>query len=371
MSQCYPLSQLQNADTTHSCQGTSSCWQCRIISSDCKGRGNSDVDGPGVLLAFLIFAGIAILAAWIDLFCNPSVTAKASGAKRLDQAFARGIFRSAAPHFYLPTQWTFVNHKIVLLVGDQMIITGAAILFAGYVGFHSLSTYSFQIITWQAWLATSCHQAAMMVLRDHFDQQQTIAYIRIFFMTVIYVMLFAALIVVDRSNTSHYSQSLRHEAFSADSAVQCAWRSSAETYAISTNAAASVTILTLTHFTRASKALFTPSSWFTKWLRDRPSQWLKRCYVNKVKDHRWWDPRPFLLILIYVHARALYDSYESHIMETLWLTLNFVYGCSKIFAWRSSAPADYSDNGWGFGQLLALLGILILVLALPELHAGN
>lgn len=356
MAQCYSF-------RNSSCSGTGSCWGC---GDHCKGLGNSDVAGLGALLAFFITAGAAVLGAWLDFLCSEAATSHRAGAKRLDVAFVQGIFGTKAGCSYWPEHWVWVNQKITLFLGDQMIVAGIALLAAGFIQSRTLSTYNFQIIIWQAWLATNCHQAAMVILRERFQGNKSMLVSRAAGMTILYAMLCVALILGDMSNFRDDDGDM---VFPADTPVSCAWKTPIG-YVVSPDLIASVSILTITHFARISKLFVSTSSRSALWLKKKPSEWLKSQYTNCTLKSRWWDPRSLLLIIVYTHSRAIYDSYESRIFETLWLTFGYVYGCVQILRWRGSAPAGYHDSNWGFGQLLALLSLFVLLVALPETIAG-
>ena len=55
--------------------------------------------------------------------------------------------------------------RLVLIFSDQQLVTGLAMLTAGYIKRYSMSTYNFDIITALAWLSSTAHLSTLAVLR--------------------------------------------------------------------------------------------------------------------------------------------------------------------------------------------------------------
>lgn len=164
-----------------------------------------------------------------------------------------------------------------------------------------------------------------------------------------------------------------------DSPLRCAWK---QGYmgTFQPDAIFSICLITAGFIARLSKLFISTSEFFRLWLRDRPSNWLKHKFdiaerkgrISDVAAARLcWRALATFILGIYVKARSLYDLYESLLSELLWLSFSLLWGFSKIFAWRMSAPVKIYENQWSFGQLASLLLLLLPMVALPELYSGE
>lgn len=89
---------------------------------------------------------------------------------------------------------------MILVFSDQLIVAGIALLIAGFAKHTTLSVHQFQIVTWQAWLASNSHQVTMAVLHHYLQSHPVILYFRFIAMTVVYILLLVAIVFAGPPN---------------------------------------------------------------------------------------------------------------------------------------------------------------------------
>ena len=319
-----------------------------------------------VLLAFFATAAITLNLAWFDyLLCRDG-----KGDKLFDASFRRWLWGCFERPPVLSSVWKQTSQKMILMLSDQLLITGIAVLIAGFAQSSTLSVYHFEVVTWLAWLASNAHQVTLSVLRDYFRKHQSLLHYRLVAMGAIYVMLMCAVVFSGASigGGSRYTY---------DSTVSCAWDAQA-IQALYPDTIFWLCMLSVSLISRVLKLFVTSSDLLERYFRHKPGQWLKRQYHSLANSR---TPRgtvrdffrrlkAFTIIVAYVNARAILDTCTSDFFELVWLSLSFAYGSVRLLAWRSISQGRINENSWSFGQLLAPLSLIVPLLALPEIYAG-
>jgi len=83
-----------------------------------------------------------------------------------------------------------VLEKFVLSLSDQQLVTGIAILSAGWIRHTQEKLYHFAMILDLAWMSSNTHLLTLTVLHDYFVQHHDIRYWRLALMACNFVMLF-------------------------------------------------------------------------------------------------------------------------------------------------------------------------------------
>ena len=85
-----------------------------------------------------------------------------------------------------------VLEKFTLSLSDQQLVTGIAILLAGWIRHTEEKVYHFAIILDLAWMSSNTHLLTLGVLHDYFLKHREIRYWRLALMFCTFVMLFIA-----------------------------------------------------------------------------------------------------------------------------------------------------------------------------------
>jgi hypothetical protein len=296
----------------------------------------------------------------------------------LDRHFLQWIWHSIKKPPTVSPVWTRTMRKTILLLGDSHIVTGVAILTAGFIQSHHMTIYHFQIVLYLAWQANSTHMTTLTILRSYLRRHRPVLKWRITAMTIMFIMLFVCLALTASSvwPARRYRPTLYF-----DSPVFCAWDSkfTKGVVAWGPDTVFTLCLLGAGYISRLSKLFISTSNFFGQWFRDQPSRWLKLLYdkterLSTTSNRISWAfgrLSTTLILSVYVALRSLFDLYGSLLSELIWLTFSLLWGVMKIYVWRGKAPFhDYEDT-WGFGQLLPLLLLLLPVVSLPEIYSGE
>ncbi|KAG9764664.1 hypothetical protein KCU73_g857, partial [Aureobasidium melanogenum] len=160
----------------------------RYLQTGAVSKGDADISGQGVILAFLISAYTSFAAVLIAYFTGMVEDELLTS---LDRRIVR--IRSRISHH--PRIHETIRH-VVLLLSDQQIVTGIAIMAAGFVGLHSgqMSVYHYQIVLYLAWLSSSVHLSALTLLRPFLNEHHGLRAWRLLGMVVLFIMLIVGLV---------------------------------------------------------------------------------------------------------------------------------------------------------------------------------
>lgn len=93
------------------------------------------------------------------------------------------------------SRWREVIEGVTLSLSDQQLVTGIAILIAGYSEMlrNDLDVYHWQMIVYLAWLSSSVHIASLTLLKDVLNEHPQPRNLRVAAMLVLLVLLFVAM----------------------------------------------------------------------------------------------------------------------------------------------------------------------------------
>jgi hypothetical protein len=274
--------------------------------------------------------------------------------------------------------WTRTIRKIILLLGDSHIVTGVAILTAGLIQSHQMTIYHFYIVLYLAWQANSTHMTTLTILRCHLRCHRPVLKWRVVAMTIMFILLFVSLSL---TASSAWPTRRTDSTLYFDSPVICAWNSkfTKGMVAWEPEIVFASCLLGVGYISRLSKLFISTSSFFGQWFRDRPSCWLKSMFdktealskTSKSISRPFWRFLATIILGVYATLRSPFDLYGSLLWELIWLSYSLLWGFSKIYIWRSTAPFRANEDTWGFSQLLPILLLLLPIVSLPEIYSGE
>ncbi len=215
-------------------------------------------------------------------------------------------------------QWGRALQRGVLMFSDLQIVTGIAILAAGYSQLHcGLSSYHWEMVIDLAWFASLTHLATLTILYQYFRDNPRERNWRAFFMLVIVGMLGVALVPTGNSSWG----ANRNMAVPA----QCFFEALADVQGsdsysdptMTTSLMISLTILVISYVTRIIKFSKKSSDFMRRWLRSKPGhllkKWLDGLYFRSRRSRVGCLYRIGyqLLLAEFVLLKALFDIYES------------------------------------------------------------
>lgn len=279
------------------------------------------------------------------------------------------------PHVHLALR------KFILAVSDQQIVTGIAILGAGFQGLRTgeISVYHFQIVTYLAWMSSSVHLSALSILGPYLLHHRGVLAWRLVGMLVLLVMLVIAL-VPTVSNLWAILSPLDNEwsdtpKTSMAAPALCFWGT---TYGdgVNPDSVVSFLVLAVSYIWRISSLFSAVTAGFATYFRDPLDRLMEKCLVTlalKVESKsRYRDIWAYRICLsICLPVIAVFETLGSF-SSALWLSLlGLIYGMLQILTPRSLVQSRDPDlaqkeSTLTFGQLVPLILLVQPLGALTE-----
>ena len=284
------------------------------------------------------------------------------------------IFKRSGDKALTCPWWQKAVNKAILGYADQQILTGVAMLAAGFIKVPTLSVYHLQVIIYLAWMSSNTHLSAISLLQNDFRSQKgpKSRVLRIVGMVIVGIMILVAL--VPTTGTTWAAVSFIGEAAAAGVPARCFWQHQFSGI-FRPNAVLSY-ILLIGSFVWKGLLLFKTSHQFMK-IR------LRRIFLTKlverldlihqqIKDKRvvstWMKLRYKLSLSLYLIVWYVWEISESFVIS-LWICGGgLAWGSAQILVIRSTLPRPIlkEENSWGFGQILPVLLLGLPVLAYAE-----
>ena len=286
--------------------------------------------------------------------------------------------------------------RFVLALSDQQLVTGLAVLIAGYTDRCSRSFYHFQIIAVLGWFSSTTHLSTLAVLRTYLIDHPRVRDWRLTAMLAIF-----GLLVVSQTGT--YSTQY------GSLPVQCVFNSFAPDglYFINIINLALVIIFLCVTYTNRTRRLYTfDANWSVQdWIvetlarpliRNNDVRNLERLVVTSPhrskaeqgatyrrlqQRRRWWKYCNGWVKNRSAFSRRLVEIWylnqemqRSFLSEILTLLFGVSYGISQVVTNRNQVPSaglSGDQNAITFGQLVPLFLIALPVLAAGEVYYGK
>lgn len=274
-------------------------------------------------------------------------------------------------------QFEAIQH-FVLTLSDQQIVSGLAIFIIAYSRHCTMFTYHFFIIVALGWFSSTTHLSTLTLLNKYFRDAPALKYTRLLGMFATFIMLFVGLLVL-------YTD-LRFTV-----RVQCRFHRIFIREGPPLNTICMVLVLGYLVIISLSKSLgfcFSRQGPFSS-IRRITSYCVRRGDYQLVSRKDYYVQRlrgvsasQSLLVLRYINAYFLtfnfvYSEFlDSFLWEILWLFFNNIYGIrqtlwARVYVERRVRITEADDeDAWGFGQLLALLLLILPLLAAAEGYRG-
>jgi len=346
-------------------------------------KSDPDIAGIGVstsiipLTSRLMLTRAQILLAFIATACFVvllALTAYIGGflpihfLRRVD----RRIFGANSRHE--DTRWRTVIEGLMMSLSDQQLVTGLAILVAGYCEMMNsdLTLYYWRIVTHLAWLSSSVHIASLTLLRDVLNKHPTIRNVRVAGMLVLLTLLTVAL--WPTRFLSSYPDTM------SSIPAKCFWTSTYLTPRAFTSSPDPNWILTLVmlwfaYVWKLSQLFASSRDLARQWLVARPEAAIERFMRRAVSTRRskWFKwPAYKILTLCYISFVAWAEFAESFVASIIYLCMALPYGITAIMKSRSTADDEViaGERTLTFGQLVPLFLLVLPILLVFELSSG-
>ncbi|PSN68909.1 hypothetical protein BS50DRAFT_632753 [Corynespora cassiicola Philippines] len=358
---------------------------------------NPEISGIGVILGFSITAYLTLALLILHYLTVYDPCRKVAKGQFYVNEIDRGLlaFVRGRVTAWTPTRrFEYAMEKSVLILSDTQVVTGLAILTAGYSQLEcGITAYHWQIMVFVSWFSSFTFLAAMTFLEDYFQTNNKLRIIRLFFMFILSSLLVVALLLTGSQNWLDllnegggfypslsalcYYQQITMESFT-DGGPRL-W-----------SMVFSILVVGLSYI-HGGIRLFDPKAEFTRrYFRKMPGTYLKRIvnFLDHKSKQRGIRAAPWILPLLlaystFVIARSSYDIAESMLLEIIWLAFAIAWGTIKIWDTRKitgyNAKGNYTganvevldENSWSFGQTLPLVLLLLPLLSMAQAYLDN
>lgn len=352
---------------------------------------NADISGVGVVTAFLLSAYLTfatVLAAYLFGLVDSGLLSPVDRRIfRIRPYFSRStIAATAAGHHgdghehqqrrqqqeerrtpsKLRMKAEACVRTAVLAMSDQQIVTGIAIMGAGFQGLRTgtLSAYHYQIVLYLAWMSSSVHLTAITVLASYLKRHRGVLAWRLTGMLVLFVMLIVGLIpTISNDWGIFWWDGIDSNKTGWAIPARCFW-GDLRGGGVSPDAPLGFIILSVSYLWKMGQLFSSSRGTYHQWFRGP----IERLMVHALRyttersslpgglSRCWlWTFRvllalalPFMVILEVVSSFA----------ASLWLSLlGLIFGTIQVLIPRSQMqPMTESQEGtWGFGQLVPLI----------------
>jgi hypothetical protein len=264
------------------------------------------------------------------------------------------------------SRWQKVLESVMLSLSDQQLVTGLAILIAGYYEMvhNNLSVYHWNIVIYLSWMSSAVHIASLTFLSDVFNRSHTLRNIRVAGMLALSILLVAAMWPLRRLDVP------------LDTPVKCLWgirpwNAHIELYdarSVDADRVLSAVMLVGGYIWKLSQLLGSSSGWVRRWLVAKPQAATERRMRTSVENQssRWLARLAHLLLtycyIIFVIYAELAESFAAVV---IYLSLALPWGTVCIFHYRNLVPDDVraGESAMTFGQVVPILLLILPVLA--------
>nr|POF06966.1 hypothetical protein CFP56_31590 [Quercus suber] len=326
--------------------------------------GDADISGNGVIAAFMLSGYLTFMAtfgAYVtglvdDELLNP-----------IDSCVLRiRSYNGRRPQFYEAVQ------KAVLALSDQQIVTGIAVLGAGFQGLRTgtISTYHFQIVIYLAWLSSSVHLSCVTLLRPILYHYLGLRIWRLAGMLLLFLGLVIALVptvtnfwgLIDYHHLPGGTGSYLPDHSGWSIPAKCFWGHTWDG-GVNPDAVLAYPILLVSYIWKIGD-LFGPGRGVYAQRIRAPMDYVlermlfsaaQRCPKRGGRRRGLWVFR--LALAVHLPLTAMSEILASF-SASLWLSaLGLVFGTIQILIPRSQnlQYTGSQENAWGFGQLIPLI----------------
>lgn len=279
----------------------------------------------------------------------------------------RQVFRANSRNAH--SRWRKIFENVMMSLSDQQLVTGLAILVAGYYEMMNsyLDSYHWEIVVYLAWMSSSVHIASLTVLRDVFNRNPTLRNLRVAGMLILLALLSVATWPTRLNSSVSFMP------------AKCLWSSffapRSTRSRIDPNWVLTMVMLIFAYVWKLSQLFASSRGWVRTWIVAKPEAALERLMRRAVKSHRsiWlrW-PAYKIATICYMIFIAYAGVAESFAASIIYLCITFPYGVVIIVRVRSSMDDEFiaSEQRLTFGQLVPLFLLIIPVLLVFELSVG-
>ncbi|OAL47847.1 ArfGap-domain-containing protein [Pyrenochaeta sp. DS3sAY3a] len=355
---------------------------------------NPEVSGIGVIMGFSLSAYLTLLLLILHYVTVHNIRAADTRGIEQINSIDRGVLtfiRERIISWAPSRRFEYAMEKSVLILCDLNLVTGIAILIAGYTQIGcGISAYHWQILIFEAWFASFSFVSALTFLENYFQTNTNMRIIRVCLMVTLASLLIAAFLPTGSQNWLNQYQA-NGTAYYPTLSTACFYRQLGMRNFLPRGPKLwsmifSVAVISVSYIHCAVR-LFDPNGQTSqKYLRAWPGSYFKsllffleKKVLCKGVQSRFWNILYLPLYAIFVSTRSFFDIIQSMLLEIVWLAFAMAWGTIKIWDTRSAVsfnPAGEShdvheDSHWSFGQTLPLVLLILPLLSMAQAYLDN
>ena len=274
--------------------------------------------------------------------------------------------------------WVPVIQKLVLSLSDQQLLTGFAVLIAGFWTHCSISVYHFALVSDLAWFSANVHLVTLSVLGTYLSQRPVVRNLRVVLMITLALLLTACTVM-----QGHYKW---YDSWPYD--AQCLFDDLVGNIASTPRywMIVDLVLICIDYPLHIITLFEKPTEFFEHWLQTKPVAAKDQAIRHLAKAHRRSDKsfkgsiRCFTYTLLIVIVRGVSWTYfaltaliDSKICDLILNTFWFAYGLKGIIGDRKIPTSDMigDENAMTFGQIIPILLLSSFVLIFLEAYSGT
>ncbi|KAB8596105.1 hypothetical protein FH972_025814 [Carpinus fangiana] len=354
--------------------------QCQPLDVAPAVQPDPDIGGIGVIASFLTSAYASFV---LVLFAYVRGLVPGRLLTIADRSFYRVKPRDSPA-------WTEAVELVVLVISDQQIVTGVAMLLTGFVKLRTITIYHWHIVVYAAWVSSNVHLTTLTILRFYLQERSLLRTIRLGGMMVLLLLLLAALFPLVNADwniiTYDYcgvncplgEGNCCLTTYFPSTPVYCIWLTVSDWRDnVNPDTILSYIILMFSYAWKAGLLYSTGEAKFRYYVRTLPERKLEVSIRKRVQSLRSRsmslvnDVKIRFLLAVYTVWLALNDYGESFAASLLVLIFGLLWGHIKITTVREASPeVSATEDVWGFGQIMPLLLLMLPVLAVVESYVN-
>ncbi|KAF2231458.1 hypothetical protein EV356DRAFT_290504 [Viridothelium virens] len=328
-----------------------------------------DIGGVGVLTAFLV-------SAWLSIIILIVAYILGMVPKELLTPVDERIYRIRAREI---GHWGQSMQDCLRSLSDQQIVTGVAVLVAGFAKLGSISIYHYQTVIYLAWMASNVHLTTLTLLRGYLQSHHFLRAWRVTGMLILFIMLCIALVPTSANNYGYAILDVPSAYGKYDNqprAVQglrlpgapviCFWQAKYRGW-VNPDSVFSYITLIASYIWKVSMVFESTRVKMNFFLRIKPRQ----LFEHALAKMSLGKPKRLYIVLlgVYLLLVAVLDWLESLAASIWFLTILLSWGTLNIVLPREIIQNTTDLNGettWTFGQILTLLLLVLPLLNFLE-----
>lgn len=331
-----------------------------------------------VILAFLIFSWFSFVTTVFTIFFVQKSTLKdlLNDFDNILISYAsvlrRFVLRWKPAHYPSPGISKEACCRGLIMLSDQQLVTGTAILVVSFAKHNTMTQYHFEITCTLAWMAYAAHDTIVVAALDHIRANPEMRWWRALWISVLFPMLFVSQLVTFHDRFLYVW----------GNTIQCVWNDMDSGYPQVGLFLLVVLVLMVYGYINTMYSLYpeylsfvdTVGECVAAVFRSPGVLYLIAKGKYEASPSSWkplWLTLKALTFVLFVLFFSVYQIVGSTLFSTLRLYIVLVWGTMYLVHLKERAPSEGlqgSEDEWGFGQILPIILLALTFFGIGEVY---